>query len=163
MSTETPLNARQQLTEQIGRIMHESWSKTKRARGYHGPHEPCTIPNIDCDTRRIDPPHGTRCWKFHYDLVDWNNLPEPQKDINRHAFDAVLESGVLVARDELETVRRAVLAEAERALWERAKELQVAADATDFNLDRDEALYLAGEANGLREAADLLAGMRGDK
>jgi hypothetical protein len=60
----------------------------------------------------------------------------------------------------MEEYARAVLAEAERALRERAKTLEVTEAAADVKLEHDEALYIAGEANGWFEAADLLAGMR---
>ena len=30
------------------------------------------------------------CEKCHRDLILWEDLPETQKDINRHAFDEVL-------------------------------------------------------------------------
>lgn len=70
--------------EWVGRIMHESWSWTKRTHGFHGPNETCTG-NVYYP---CDPP--THCTKFHADLIPWEELPEAQKDINRHAFDAVL-------------------------------------------------------------------------
>lgn len=75
----------QDIREQIGRIMHESWCKTKRAQHFHHPDEPCDI----CGD-------GKGLCMVHRDLVPWEQLPEKQKDINRHAFDAVLESGILV-------------------------------------------------------------------
>jgi proteasome assembly chaperone (PAC2) family protein len=56
------------------------------------------------------------------------------------------------AREVLEGLRRAVLAEAERALRERAAKL----NKTDYS--REECVAI-----GLTEAADLLAGMRGDE
>ena len=62
--------------DDVGRIMHESWSKTKRAQGFHHPDE-------------VD--HWRHpCEKCHRDLILWEDLPETQKDINRHAFDEVL-------------------------------------------------------------------------
>ena len=63
--------------EDVGRIMHASWSKTKRFQGFHHPGEAG---------------HGVTdhpCPKCHADLLPWEALPERQKDINRHAFDAV--------------------------------------------------------------------------
>jgi hypothetical protein len=63
--------------EKQGRIMHESWTRTKRAQGFHHPKE-CHADN------------ETMCDKCHWDLCDWSELPEKQKDINRHAFDDVL-------------------------------------------------------------------------
>lgn len=65
--------------EWVGRIMHESWSQTKRKQGFHHDRE--------C------PRSGMyRCDKCHADLIPWDDLPEAQKDINRHALDAVLEA-----------------------------------------------------------------------
>ena len=75
------------LLDEIGRIMHESWCVTKRAQGFHGPEEKCTTEHAIA--------HGVglisgNCGKFHADLIPWEQLPEKQKDINRHAFDALL-------------------------------------------------------------------------
>lgn len=64
--------------DSVGQIMHESWTNTKRSQGFHHPDEAG---------------HGITnfpCGKCHKDLVPWSELPEQQKDINRHAFDAVL-------------------------------------------------------------------------
>lgn len=70
--------------DDVGRIMHESWSQTKRSQGFHHPSE---CPN----GRWVETAHGrSPCPKCHADLIPWDNLPEPQKDINRHAFDDVL-------------------------------------------------------------------------
>ena len=66
--------------ETVARKMHESWSRTKRAQGFHGPAEGCWA----C-SRGV-------CGRHHPDLVLWELLPESQKDINRHAFDDVLGS-----------------------------------------------------------------------
>lgn len=65
--------------DEVGRIMHESWAKTKRAQGFHLKAECVMAPKIQylCD------------W-HHPDLVPWEQLSEMQKDINRHVFDAVL-------------------------------------------------------------------------
>ncbi len=62
--------------EDCGRIMHESWMRTKEAQGFHRP----------------PPSHAfdTPCARCHADMVPWEQLPEQQKDINRHAFDVVL-------------------------------------------------------------------------
>lgn len=63
--------------EDIGRIMHQSWTATKRGQGYHHPDEAG---------------HGVTshpCPKCHADLVPWERLPERQKDINRNSFNAV--------------------------------------------------------------------------
>ena len=62
--------------DDAGRIMHDSWSRTKRLQGFHHPDEA---------GRRDTMP----CLKCHADLVPWEALPEHQRDINRHAFDAV--------------------------------------------------------------------------
>jgi hypothetical protein len=70
-------------TETQGRIMHESWTRTKRAQGFHHPaeeHGPGFNKQI----------HGKWCYKCHSDLIPWKQLPEAQKDINRHAFDDVI-------------------------------------------------------------------------
>lgn len=70
--------------DDVGRIMHESWSRTKRSQGFHHPSE---CPN----GRWVETARGRApCPKCHTDLIPWDNLPEPQKDINRHAFDDVL-------------------------------------------------------------------------
>jgi len=65
--------------EHVGRLMHESWSRTKRAQGFHGPDDYC--PSCEGDLL---------CEVRHADLIRWDDLPEKQKDINRHAFDDVL-------------------------------------------------------------------------
>jgi hypothetical protein len=82
--------------EWIGRLMHESWSATKRAQGFHHPSEPCPRGFEDCADYRDDPsePMGwfSRCGKVHPDLIPWDALPEKKKDINRHAFDALAAS-----------------------------------------------------------------------
>jgi len=77
-----------------GRIMHESWTQTKRAQGFHGPREYCNTA-IELDrgqhseytTCKVV---GDVCPKYHRDLIPWEQLPEKQKDINRHAFDALI-------------------------------------------------------------------------
>lgn len=68
--------------DDVGRIMHESWSRTKLAQGFHGPGEACT---------RWDrcPAGGQHCGYFHADLIPWDDLPERQQDINLHSFDDV--------------------------------------------------------------------------
>lgn len=77
--------------ENIGKLMHESWSAMKRAQGFHGPTDACLacMPPFGGIARRKD---WIRCSMFHADLVPWEQLPEAQKDINRHAFDAVIRS-----------------------------------------------------------------------
>ena len=80
--------------ERIGQIMHDSWCVTKRAQGFHGPGEACSEAKR---TGRKDCVKGDvvkgiasyRCGAFHADLIPWSDLPERQKDINRHAFDAL--------------------------------------------------------------------------
>lgn len=90
--------------DDVGRIMHESWSRTKRSQGFHHPSE---CPN----GRWVETARGRApCPKCHTDLIPWDNLPEPQKDINRHAFDDVLaeirrrtaiaEKGLVEERDD---------------------------------------------------------------
>lgn len=78
--------------EQIGRIMHESWCKTKREQGFHGPEEKCPEnPTGKLIRYRTNPTaNNCVCRKQHSDLIPWADLPEKQKDINRHAFDAIL-------------------------------------------------------------------------
>lgn len=73
--------------EMHGRIMHESWMRTRRAQGFHHPakahpYNPHLYPHL-----YSSPPY--RCEKCHPDLIPWEQLPEAQKDINRHAFDDV--------------------------------------------------------------------------
>lgn len=80
--------------EDVGRIMHESWTRTKRAQGFHGPGEYCNTA-IELDRGQYSEYTtckvvGDVCPKYHADLISWEKLPEKQKDINRHAFDDVL-------------------------------------------------------------------------
>lgn len=82
--------------DDVGRIMHESWSRTKRAQGFHGKDESCTYGAI-CSPgyTNNDYPFGAgsskyRCPKFHPDLIPWEELPQGQQDLNLHAFDDVL-------------------------------------------------------------------------
>ena len=67
--------------EDVGRIMHESWTRTKRAQGYHHQSECCAMDRYESNGA---------CPKCHSDLIPWEQLPEVQKDINRHAFDDIL-------------------------------------------------------------------------
>jgi hypothetical protein len=78
--------------EHVGRLMHESWSRTKRAQGFHGPNDKCPLnPTGKLIRHRTNPtPNNCVCTKQHLDLIPWDDLPEKQKDINRHAFDDVL-------------------------------------------------------------------------
>lgn len=69
--------------EEIGKLMHASWSKTKREQRFHGPDTRCERGGVFCGGVGI-------CPQFHADLIPWEALPEKQKDINRHAVDAVL-------------------------------------------------------------------------
>lgn len=64
--------------DDCGRIMHESWMRTKLAQGFHR-----TPPRPELE-------RNCPCPKCHADLIPWDELPEKQKDINRHAFDDVL-------------------------------------------------------------------------
>lgn len=107
--------------EHVGRLMHESWSRTKRARGFHGSGEDCTYDaspdnpltyqhqrevRYSCKKGEGMKPNGDtfsyRCGYYHPDLIPWDDLPEKQKDINRHAFDDVLPyfEGLLAAERE---------------------------------------------------------------
>jgi len=67
--------------EMQGRIMHESWTRTKRAQGFHHQSECYAMDRYESNGP---------CPKCHSDLIPWEQLPEGQKDINRHAFDDVL-------------------------------------------------------------------------
>lgn len=120
--------------DDVGRIMHESWSRTKRAQGFHGRREDCTS---DLFTMRVrcgiatgyDYPYGAgsdrRCTKFHPDLIPWEELPQGQKDLNLHAFDDVLaemkrrvnpDAAMLLARHRADVAIREA-AEAYRNWW----------------------------------------------
>jgi hypothetical protein len=95
--------------EHVGRLMHESWSRTKRAQGFHGPwdkcpqtFECCSIVFVEGEKRYMQ---SKSCGKFHADLIPWNELPEKQKDINRHAFDDVLPYFERLLAQEREKVR----------------------------------------------------------
>jgi hypothetical protein len=69
--------------EVAGRIMHDSWAGTKRAQGYHHQSECYAMDRYESNGA---------CPKCHSDLIPWEQLPEGQKDINRHAFDALLKA-----------------------------------------------------------------------
>lgn len=73
--------------EEIGRLMHEAWAATKRKQGFHGPMdmENCEDKNYLNETDFI-----CQCAYLHDDLIPWEELPETQKEINRHAFDCAL-------------------------------------------------------------------------
>lgn len=73
--------------DEVGRIMHESWMRTKRTQGFHHPRENHIYPRVGMP---FAPKTNIVCEKCHLDLVPWEKLPEAQKDINRHAFDNVL-------------------------------------------------------------------------
>jgi hypothetical protein len=68
--------------QEAGRIMHESWARTKHAQGFHGPNEPCTV-----DQASHSRSYG--CGMYHADLIPWEELPQKQKDINLNAFKDV--------------------------------------------------------------------------
>ena len=74
------LRARIEDVEGMGRIMHESWTRTKRAQGFHHQSECYAMDRYESNGP---------CPKCHSDLIPWEQLPEGQKDINRHAFDDV--------------------------------------------------------------------------
>jgi hypothetical protein len=73
--------------DEVGRIMHESWTRTKRAQGFHFPNE-VHLEYGDWD--KWGAHNNLPCGKCHFDLIPWEQLGEQQKDINRHAFDDVL-------------------------------------------------------------------------
>lgn len=75
--------------DEVGQIMHESWSRTKREQGFHGPDDECTY-LINCGEQGTGGPI-LRCNKFHPDLIPWDLLPPTQQDLNLHAFDDVLD------------------------------------------------------------------------
>ena len=82
------------LRERLAEVMHESWSRTKRAQGFHSPKELC--PTGKCKQLKVDgevstiPWPSAQCEFIHADLIPWADLPEEKKDINRHAFDDAL-------------------------------------------------------------------------
>ncbi len=107
--------------DEIGRIVHESWCKTKRAEGYHGPSDECIAKGGASKQYRCgtpDPVFGgdLRCGKYHADLIFWEQLPEEKKDINRHAADALIENGVLVTREQAAQERAAAVAAFKRTV-----------------------------------------------
>jgi hypothetical protein len=93
--------------EHVGRLMHESWSRTKRAQGFHGPSDKCPLnPSGRLQRHRTNATlNNCVCSKQHADLIPWDDLPEKQKDINRHAFDDVLPYFERLLTDEREKVR----------------------------------------------------------
>ena len=97
----------QETPDEIGLVIHEMWSMRKRVQGHHGPHEPCTTGALAdrCSYRGSGIRYWFRCHKFHSDLIPWNELGETQKDINRHAADALLQRGVLVTREQADRER----------------------------------------------------------
>lgn len=79
--------------EDVGRIMHESWARTKRAQGFHHPSEEHVEYKDGVESGKWGAwkrNGGLPCHKCNYDLIPWETLSEKQKDIKRHAFDAVL-------------------------------------------------------------------------
>lgn len=96
--------------QEAGRIMHESWARTKHAQGFHGPNEPCTV-----DQASHSRSYG--CGMYHADLIPWEELPQKQRDINLNAFKDVF--AVLQPRAEAvirEAMQRALEAAAEVVL-----------------------------------------------
>ncbi|KKM90361.1 hypothetical protein LCGC14_1239270 [marine sediment metagenome] len=90
--------------EHVGCLMHKSWLRTKRAQRFHGPNEACISPTDWVKAQCEEPVQGEvrRCVHFHPDLIPWEDLPEKQKDINRHAFDDVLPYFERLLADERE-------------------------------------------------------------
>ncbi len=79
--------------ETVGRIMHDSWTRTKRAQGFHHPAEAHVEYRDGVEAgkwQEWQKSNRLPCSKCHYDLLPWEQLHEKQKDINRHAFDDVL-------------------------------------------------------------------------
>lgn len=75
--------------EDAGRIMHQQWVATKRAQGFHHPAEPCPhygeFEGVSSAARCV-----AHCSHRHPDLIEWDLLPDGQKEINRSAFRALL-------------------------------------------------------------------------
>lgn len=78
--------------DKMGRLMHESRSQDKRGQGFHGPGDRCPVnPTGKLVRHRTNPSlNNCVCSKQHPDLIPWEELPEKQKDIYRHAFDDIL-------------------------------------------------------------------------
>lgn len=76
-------------SDDCGRIMHEAWARTKRAQGFHHPTE-CEHYAAYLSVADKMGPIQPLCVRCHADLIPWEQLPERQQDINRHAFDDVL-------------------------------------------------------------------------
>ena len=77
------------LREELAKAIHESWCRTKRAQGFHGPNERCYAGYVFCVAPSPDGDFS-HCPKFRADLIPWEELPERQKDINRYVLDDVL-------------------------------------------------------------------------
>jgi hypothetical protein len=97
--------------EYVGRLMHESWSRTKRAQGFHGPND---MDNCADKNYVAEETFFCQCGKLHPDLIPWDDLPEKQKDINRHAFDDVLPYFERLLAQEQERVREMCAVAVER-------------------------------------------------
>ena len=74
--------------ERVGKLMHETWTQTKLSQGFH--HPGAYPPDLWSHSYAGTQVRHHRCDKCHDDLISWDDLPEAQKDINRHAFDAIL-------------------------------------------------------------------------
>lgn len=88
--------------EHVGRLMHESWSRTKKTQGFHGPND---MDNCADKNYVAEETFFCQCGKLHPDLIPWEELREDQKDINRHAFDDVLPYFERLLAYEREKVR----------------------------------------------------------
>jgi hypothetical protein len=109
--------------QEAGRIMHESWARTKHAQGFHGPNEPCTV-----DQASHSRSYG--CGMYHADLIPWEELSQKQRDINLNAFKDVF--AVLQPRAE------AVIREAMQKALEAAVQVCEKAEfwRSDFDVSR---------------------------
>ena len=144
--------------EHVGRLMHESWSRTKRAQGFHGPTNECERWSGYTDggqcgrtdfsgSNDINPPKF-RCEMFHADLIPWDDLPEKQKDINRHAFDVLLPYFERLLADERERVKKVCAEKIETTIYYREVDIlemdtarlreQIAKDIRQLDLTKPE-------------------------
>ena len=124
--------------EYIGKLFHESWSRTKRAQGFHGPDEACgqslsyRVEYNNWETRSHTAKCGYKeselhdrkienpvCIKLHSNLVPWLDLPETRR-----------QEYLATAKAVLPEIVGEVLKEAVRAC-ERVSSDPPAGDATE--------------------------------
>ena len=107
----------------MGRLMHESWTATKRAQGFHGPDAPhIWFPSkgTHIEGWELHCPEPQNCRFYHPDLIPWEDLPAKQQDVNLHASDAVLpylqeqmDDALAKARADAAVLRETVRRDAE--------------------------------------------------